>query len=267
MPARAVTPDDLPDRLERVAIAVKSHHTAQAAELLRDRLAPDGYLVSFQNGLTADTLSAAVGARPAPRQLRELRRGRPRARPRSCRATSARSGSASWTGEITPRLRELAEALPYAEATGNIMGFLWGKEAYGAMLYAGAVSDLSIADSLEDPQWRPLMLGIAREVLAQAPVEPEGVRRLRPRRPGGLAGPAGHLQPGQRQVATAASTATSMVRKRKTEVDDLLNDLAGPLTTYTGEIIKAIERGERTCEVANLELLAAYERPSGSAGR
>ena len=34
----------------------------------------------------------------------------------------------------------------------------------------------------------------------------------------------------------------------------------GPLTTYTGELIRAIERGERTCEVANLELLAAYER-------
>jgi Asp-tRNA(Asn)/Glu-tRNA(Gln) amidotransferase A subunit family amidase len=32
------------------------------------------------------------------------------------------------------------------------------------------------------------------------------------------------------------------------------------LTTYTGELIKAIERGERTCEPANLELLAAYER-------
>jgi Asp-tRNA(Asn)/Glu-tRNA(Gln) amidotransferase A subunit family amidase len=51
-----------------------------------------------------------------------------------------------------------------------------------------------------------------------------------------------------------------MVRRRKTEVDDLLRDLAGPLTTYAGELIRAIERGERTCEVANLELLAAYER-------
>jgi len=51
-----------------------------------------------------------------------------------------------------------------------------------------------------------------------------------------------------------------MVRKRKTEVDDLLRDLAGPLTTYAGELIRAIERGERTCEVANLELLAGYER-------
>src|SRR5258708_186705 len=48
-------------------------------------------------------------------------------------------------GGLSDRVRELAGALPYAQATDNIMGFLWGKEAYGAMLYAGAVSDLSIA--------------------------------------------------------------------------------------------------------------------------
>jgi len=51
-----------------------------------------------------------------------------------------------------------------------------------------------------------------------------------------------------------------MVRKRKTEVDDVLRGLKGPLTTYVGELIHAIERGERTCEVANLDLLCAYER-------
>jgi hypothetical protein len=75
---------------------------------------------------------------------------------------------------------ELADALPYAVATGNIMGFLWGKEAHGAMLWAGAVSDLPIADSLEDPKWQPLMLAIAREVLAQAPVRPEGFDGFEP---------------------------------------------------------------------------------------
>ena len=40
------------------------------------------------------------------------------------------------------------------------------------MLFAGAASDLSIADHLELPQYRPLMLAVAREVLAQAPVTP-----------------------------------------------------------------------------------------------
>jgi 2-dehydropantoate 2-reductase len=258
VPARAVTPDDLPDRLEHAAIAVKSHHTAQAAELLRGRLTAGGYLVSFQNGLTADTLAAVVGRERlivsfvnfgadvlAPGRIMQGNVG------------TFRIGE--LTGEITPRLRELADALPYAEATGNILGFLWGKEAYGAMLYAGAVSDLSIADSLEDPRWRPLMLATAREVLAQAPVEPEAFDGFDPR---DLEGSLARLVTFNRTSAKSHSGIYRdlMVRKRKTEVDDLLRDLAGPLTTYAGEIIKAIERGERTCEVANLELLAACER-------
>jgi 2-dehydropantoate 2-reductase len=256
--ARAVSPENLPDRLERVAIAVKSHHTAEAAELLRDRLAPDGYLVSFQNGLTADTLAAVVGRERlivsfvnfgadvlAPGRIMQGNTG------------TFRVGE--LTGEITPRLRELVEALPYAQATDNIMGFLWGKEAYGAMLYAGAVSDLSIADSLEDPRWRPLMLGIAREVLAQAPVSPEGFDGFDP---DDLEGSLARLVAFNRASGKSHSGIYRdlMVRRRKTEVDDLLRDLAGPLTTYAGELIKAIERGERTCEVANLELLATYER-------
>ena len=257
--ARAVVPGNLPDRLDHVAIAVKSHHTAQAAELLRDRLAPDGYVVSFQNGLTADAISAVVGARRlivsfvnfgadvlAPGRIMQGNIG------------TFRVGELTG-GEITARVRELVDALPYAEATGNIMGFLWGKEAYGAMLYAGAVSDLSIADSLEAPQWRPLMLGIAREVLAQAPVTPEGFDGFEPH---DLEGSLTRLVTFNRTSAKSHSGIYRdlMVRRRKTEVDDLLHDLAGPLTTYTGELIRAIERGERTCEVANLELLAAYER-------
>jgi 2-dehydropantoate 2-reductase len=256
--ARAVLPDDLPATVARAAVATKSHHTAAAAELLRGRLAPDGYVVSFQNGLTTGTLAAAVG-------------------PKRVLASFVNFG-ADWlepglimqgnigtfrvgepAGGLSDRVRELAAALPYAEPTDNILGFLWGKEAYGAMLYAGAVSDLSIADSLEDPKWRPLMLAIAREVLAQAPVRPEAFDGFDP---ADLEGSLARLVAFNRGSAKSHSGIYRdlMVRKRKTEVDDLLHDLNGPLTTYAGELIRAIERGERTCEVANLELLAAYER-------
>ena len=258
VPARAVLPDDLPATVARAAVATKSHHTAAAAELLRGRLAPDGYVVSFQNGLTTGTLAAAVG-------------------PERVLASFVNFG-ADWlepglimqgnigtfrvgepAGGLSERVRELAAALPYAEPTDNILGFLWGKEAYGAMLYAGAVSDLSIADSLEDPKWRPLMLAIAREVLAQAPVRPEAFDGFDP---ADLEGSLARLVAFNRGSAKSHSGIYRdlMVRKRKTEVDDLLRDLNGPLTTYAGELIRAIERGERTCEVANLELLAAQER-------
>jgi len=256
--ARAVLPDDLPASVPRAAIAVKSHHTAAAAELLRGRLDPDGYVVSFQNGLTAGTLAAAVG--PDRVLVSFVNFGADWLEPgliMQGNVGTFRVGEPG--GGISERVLELAQVLPYAEATGNIMGFLWGKEAYGAMLYAGAVSDLSIADSLEDPRWRPLMLAIAREVLAQAPVRPESFDGFDP---ADLEGSLARLVRFNRDSAKSHSGIYRdlMVRKRKTEVDDLLRDLAGPLTTYAGELVRAIERGERTCEVANLELLAGYER-------
>jgi len=256
--ARAVRPDGLPSRLTRAAIAVKSHHTAAAAELLSGRLDPDGYVVSFQNGLNTDTLAAAVG--PSRVIASFVNFGADLLEPgRIMQGNVGTFRVGEPGGGISERVLELADALPYAKASGNIMGFLWGKEAYGAMLWAGAVSDLSIADSLDDPKWRPLMLAIAREVLAQAPVRPEGFDGFEP---DDLEGSLARLVTFNRQSAKSHSGIYRdlMVRKRKTEVDGQLADLTGPLTLLTAELIRAIERGERTCEVANLELLAAYER-------
>ena len=257
--AKAILPADLPETLTNVAIAVKSHHTKSAAELLRGRLAPDGFVVTLQNGLTANDISAVVGADKvivsfvnfgadylSPGKIMQGNIG------------AFRVGELVGN-EITPRVKELVAAFPYAEATGNILGFLWGKEAYGAMLYAGATSDLSIADHLEDPKYRPLMLAIAREVLAQAPVKPEGFNGFEP---DDLVGSLDRLVVFNRASAKTHSGIYRdlTVRKRKTEVDDLLRDLKGPLTNFVGDLIHAIERGERICEVANLDLLATYER-------
>ena len=255
----AITPDQLPAQIEHIAIAVKSHHTESAAALLRGRVAPGGYAVSFQNGFTSDILAEAVGCdnlivsfvnfgadvmgpgRVMQGNVGTFRVGEP------------------FQSVITPRVQELADALPYAVATDNIMGYLWGKEAYGAMLYGGATSDLSIADSLEDPRYRTLMLAIAREVLAQSPVTPMGFDGFEP---DDLEGSLDRLVTFNRASAKSHSGIYRdlMVRKRKTEVDDLVRDLKGPLTTYIGELIHAIEDGQRTCEVANLDLLSTYER-------
>jgi 2-dehydropantoate 2-reductase len=268
--ARAVLPQDLPPVIEHAAIAVKSHFTSGAAEVLRDRLAPDGWLVSFQNGLTAQRLADVVGWErlivsfvnfgadyQAPGRIMQgniaaFRVGELNGRP-------GPDGRILERAPITDRVRELVAALPYAQATDNILGYLWGKEAYGAMMYAGAVSDLSIADSLTDPRWRPLMVAVAREVLAQAPVSAEGFDGFEP---DDLDGSLDRLAAfnGRSAKSHSGIYRDLMVRRRKTEVDDIMGELTGPLTTYAGRIIQSIERGERTCEVANLELLAAQER-------
>lgn len=256
--ARAVVPEHLPGGLDHVAIAVKRQHTRQATDLIRGRLSANGYVVTLQNGLPAKELAAAVGAHRllaglvnfgadvlAPGRIAQGNAG------------TVRIGELS--GEISPRLTELATVLPYADVTDNILSFLWGKEAYGAMLCAGAVSDLSIADTLADPRWRPLMLGIAREVLAQAPVRPAAFDGFDPR---DLTGSLDRLTAFNRASGKSHSGVYRdlMIRRRETEVGELLRDLSGPLTRYTRELVGAIERGERTCEVANLDLLAACER-------
>jgi 2-dehydropantoate 2-reductase len=256
--AKAVVPDELPPVIGRAVIAVKSHHTASAAALLRDRLADDGYVLSLQNGLTTDAIAAEVGADRVVAGFVNF--GADYLEPGVVlhgNVATFRVGEP--VGGMSDRVRELADALPWAEATDNIAGYLWAKEAYGAMLFATAVSDLSIADALAEPRYRPLMLALAREVLAQAPVAPMPFDGFDP---GDLEGSIDRLVTFNRASAKSHSGIYRdlMVRHRKTEVDDLLGPLTGPLTRYVGELITAIERGERTCEVANLELLAAYER-------
>lgn len=253
----ATTPDGLPERIDRAIVAVKSPHTRAAADLLRERLAPDGYVLSVQNGLTAGHLIDAVGADRvlssfvnfgadviAPGRIMQGNIG-------TFRVGELRGGA------ITPRVREIADALPYAEATDNVLGYLWGKEAYGAMLWAGAVSTLSIADSLADPRYRPLMVAVAEEILAEAPVPVESFDGFDPN---DVEGSLDRLVAFNRASAKSHSGIYRdlVVRKRKTEIDEMLRDLHGPIFSKIGEIIHDIEEGRRVCEVANLDELAAF---------
>src|SRR5260370_4013124 len=60
----AVTPAGLGRDLALVLLAVKSHHTADVLRDLAPRLAPDGTIVSLQNGLSEEQIAAATGAAP-----------------------------------------------------------------------------------------------------------------------------------------------------------------------------------------------------------
>jgi 2-dehydropantoate 2-reductase len=253
----AITPAELPDTIDKAIVAVKSLHSQSAADLLRDRLAPEGYVLTVQNGLTASALIDAVGADRVlssfvnfgadvmgPGRVMQGNIG------------TFRVGEIEG-GTITPRVRELADALPYAEPTDNVLGYLWGKEAYGAMLWAGAVSDLSIAEHLEAPRYRPVMIAIAEEVLAQSPVKVESFDGFVPN---DLDASLDRLAEFNRKSAKSHSGIYRdlMVRKRKTEVDEVHKDFQGPIFDRVVEMIHDIEEGRRTCEVANLDELADF---------
>jgi 2-dehydropantoate 2-reductase len=252
----AITPADLPDTIEHAIVAVKSLHTPSAAALLRDRLAPDGYVLTVQNGLTADTLIDAMGPDRVISSFVNFGADvQGPGRVMQGNVGTFRVGEIAG-GTITPRVAQLADALPYAVATDNVLGYLWGKEAYGAMLWAGAVSDLSIAETLERPAYRPLMIAIAEEVLAQAPVTVESFDGFDP---SDLEGSLDRLAIFNRKSAKSHSGIYRdlMIRKRKTEVDEVHKDIQGPIFDRVVEIVHDIEQGRRTCEVANLDELAA----------
>jgi 2-dehydropantoate 2-reductase len=255
--APAISPDELPGTIDHAIVAVKSLHTRAAADLLRGRLAADGYVLTVQNGLTADTLAGVVGPERvvssfvnfgadvmAPGRIMQGNVG------------TFRVGEPGG-GRITQRVLDLVDALPYARATDNVLGYLWGKEAYGAMLWAGAVSDLTIAEHLEDPRYRPLMIAIAQEVLAQAPVKVESFDGFDP---DDLEGSLDRLATFNRNSAKQYSGIYRdlVVRKRKTEIDEMLRDVNGPVFGKVAEIIHDIEAGRRVNERANLDELAAF---------
>jgi 2-dehydropantoate 2-reductase len=253
----AITPDELPDTIDHAIVAVKSLHSASAAALLRDRLSPEGYVLTVQNGLTADALIDAVGAERVissfvnfgadvmgPGRVMQGNIG------------TFRVGEIGG-GEITQRVRDLADALPYAVATDNVLGYLWGKEVYGAMMWAGAVSDLPIAETLAREAYKPLMVALAEEVLAQAPVKVESFDGFVP---DDLYDSLDRLAEFNRKSAKTHSGIYRdlMIRKRKTEVDEVHKDFQGPIFDRVVEMIHDIENGRRTCEVKNLDELAAF---------
>ena len=55
--------------------------------------------------------------------------------------------------------------------TDDIWSYLWGKLAYGSMLFAQALGEASIADCLARPELLPLWRSLGREVLEVARAE------------------------------------------------------------------------------------------------
>jgi 2-dehydropantoate 2-reductase len=255
--AEAVEPSELPDRVAAVLLAVKSQDTARALDAIAPRLAPDGFVVSLQNGVNEPLIAARVGAERTVGAFVNF--GADYVEPG--RIFLGGRG-ALYVGELdgaeTERLAVLLRDLPDAKMTSNILGFLWAKEAYGAMLFATAVSDLAIADALAEPRYRAVFVQLAREVLAAAPVPVEGFDGFDP---GDLDGSIDRLVEFNRRSAKTHSGIYRdlMVRRRPTE-KAMLAGLDGPLVRRTLELVGEIEAGRRTCEVANLELLAAYQR-------
>ena len=186
--ATATTPAALEGRFRRCILAVKSHHTAEAMQVLAPHVAEDGFVVSAQNGLNEAVIAAAIG--PERTVGCFVNFGADYIGPgivtysgRGAVVVGELDGAASSRLGALHRLFQAFDR--EAVATPNISGYLWAKLIYGALLFATAVTDDSIADVLADERRRPLLTRLAREVADVSRAEGvrlEGFDGFRPRR-------------------------------------------------------------------------------------
>jgi 2-dehydropantoate 2-reductase len=291
VPARAVPPEGLADALrgttpETVVLATKAQHTEAALRPVLPLLGAESVVLSMQNGLNPQDVAALAGA------SRTL-------------AACINSMAADWQspgrilfggpgtirigeldGRITPRLERLVALIrdtyvANTRATDNVWGHLWGKEAYGAWLFAQATSGAPVADVLETPENRGMLANLAAEVIAVAEAEGVRVETVDGFVPGALRfgvprdGEAVRRCLSDMAALNRRSTKPRSgiwrdlaVRKRATEVDAQLGivvTLGGrhavptPLVAKLVELIHALERQEIGMGEANLAALRAVD--------
>jgi 2-dehydropantoate 2-reductase len=172
--APARTPEQVEGTFQTVLLCVKAQDTETAARALAPHLTPDGVVVSAQNGLNERVIAGTVGE----------------ARTIGCFVNIGADyhgpglvmyggRGAVVVGELDGRRSARIEAIHRllctfdadAVLTANIWGYLWSKLIYGALLFATALTDDSIADVLEAARYRPALAALGREIAAVAAAE------------------------------------------------------------------------------------------------
>jgi 2-dehydropantoate 2-reductase len=231
VPIPAVEPHEVTGTYRRIVLAVKAPATEAALAQLTPHLASDGFVLSAQNGLNEIVIAEKVGAERTmgcfvnfgadwhgPGQILYGNRG------------AVVVGEID--GTIRSRTREMHELLkmlePDAVLTDNIWGYLWGKLAYGAMLFATAMTNDSMSENFADPRRFAVFDKLGREVFAVA--KARGIKQIGFKEFDPLAFAGDERQ--SRAVIASLADYTShtakthsgiwrdlAVRKRKTEID------------------------------------------------
>jgi len=276
--ASASLPGSLDGQFQMILLCTKSQHTRDATLALAPFLTDDGYVVSVQNGLNELIIQDIVGVERtvgsfvnfsadyhAPGEILFGGRG-------AVVIGELGGGISDRLQRLHSILREFDEK---ALMTDNILGYLWGKEAYGAMLFVSALTHQSITEALEDSRYRQLYIRAAQEVLQLADrlgIEAYGFNGFEPK--AFLADDADGIHESLEALAAfnqlSAKTHSGIwrdlaVRKRETEVvmyEPLLAQAAAigvemPLTRGWIGMIREIEDGTREQQLANLDELKA----------
>lgn len=174
--ANIMSPEEVSGQYDIVLLAVKAPHTQGTLGMVERVLAPDGCVVSLQNGLEEYRIARAIGAERTVGAY--LTFGGFFVEPGHIK----NGGGGSFKigeidGTITDRIRMLGELLApvnKVEITDNIFGYLWAKMALGAVYFGTAIADMDVVDIYRRPAARRVLGKICGEVTAVA--DARGIR-------------------------------------------------------------------------------------------
>lgn len=174
----AATPGDLSGTFPIVLVTVKSYATAEVARAVAPLLAPDGVMVSLQNGLgNVEAVADAVGEGRAggARVIFGAEVTAPGRVAVTVYADPVLVGSpyAAAHPALADRLRSLVDALGRTciptRWTDDLMAALWGKVLYNSALNPlGALLGVPYGALADDPNTRALMDRVVAEAFAVA---------------------------------------------------------------------------------------------------
>jgi 2-dehydropantoate 2-reductase len=278
--ATASTPDRVEGLYDTILLCVKAQDTESAAQELQPNLSPEGYVVSVQNGLNELVIEKIVGRARTVGSFVNF--GSDYHEP-GVILFGGRGAVVlgELDGAMTPRLQALHQVFLDFDAnaltTPNIWGYLWGKLAYGAQLFATALTHESMADAFADANYQDVYIALAQEILRVAMangITPESFNGFDPAvfRPGtkyerSLQSLEEMSQFNRQSAKTHSGVWRDLaVRKRRTEAEHQLGPIVSygqqlgvptPMTSRLIELIHEIENGERLQDVANLDALKA----------
>ncbi len=277
-PVKAKLAPEVTGPLGVVFLCVKGHFTEGAMQQIAPMLAPDGYVVSIQNGLNEEIIAKYVG----------------KERTVGCfvhfSADYLEPGVIQFSneqvihigeldGSITPRLTAIKDVLDSAMPcviTTNIWGYLWGKLVYAAMAFAVSTVDATVHTVLSDPRGRRVGLEAAAEAAAVASAQGYDLQMIGNFNPNAFVRHPGWETEANRVLDVLGEEMEGSlknhmgiwmdlkIKRRKTEVDmqmvPLVNTarrlgIAAPVCEKIVEVVHAIENGDRGMGWDNLDVL------------
>ena len=278
-PVTAYTPAEMSGVYDILFLMTKQQHNAEVVEMLKGFLAPDGVLVTFQNGLPEVQIAEILGAE---RVLGcTVAWGATMQEAGVCELTSAPDALTFSLGAITPerhkhfdRVKALLEKMGTVEVEENFIGTRWSKLLINAAFSGmSAVLGCTFGEAAGPRASRRIVQALIKECIDVCRV---GGIRIEPVQGKDIVTLLDYANPVKKAISSfiipiairkhaklKASMLQDLEKGKLTEVDAINGAVSAygrkvgcptPMNDKVVEIIHRIERGELKPSVANLSL-------------